>query len=439
MTSATGPGPARGLLVSAPASNSGKTTVTLGLLRALRQAGQPVASAKAGPDYIDPRFHAAASGEECVNLDPWAMRPGLLHRLFSDRASGNGLVVVEGMMGLFDGAADGSGSAADLAAMLGLPVILVVDVSAQAHSVAALVRGFAGHRDDTAIAGLILNRVGGPRHEAMLRSALDPAGIPVLGVLGRDRRLELPSRHLGLVQADEHENLENFLETAGEIVGNAVDLAALAGIAEATVEPASGGRLLPPLGQRMAIARDEAFAFCYPHFVDAWRQAGAEMSFFSPLADEAPPADADAVYLPGGYPELHGGVLASNTTFKQGLRGAAERGATVYGECGGYMVLGRGIVDADGVRHEMAGLLPLETSFAERRLNLGYRRLASRDGAPWPGALTGHEFHYATTLEAGPGEPVYGATDARGEDLGAIGLCAGTVSGSFVHVIDLAP
>ncbi len=438
MTSPAGSQRAPGVLISAPASNSGKTTITLGLLRALVRAGRKVASAKAGPDYIDPRFHAAASGRECINLDPWAMRPGLLHRLFAEQAAAPDLVIVEGMMGLFDGAADGTGSAADLAAMLGLPVILVIDVAAQAHSAAALVRGFAGHRDDTTVAGLILNRVGGPRHEAMLRSALEPLGIPILGAVGRDSRLELPSRHLGLVQAGEHQDLDLFLETAGEIVADAVDLDTLAGIAGVAPAELTGCPGLPPLGQRMAIARDEAFAFCYPHFLQGWQEAGAELSFFSPLADEAPSVDADAIYLPGGYPELHGGVLAANRTFQGGLRAAAERGVTVYGECGGYMVLGNGIVDAEGTRHEMTGLLPLETSFAERRLHLGYRRLASNGRAPWPGALTGHEFHYATTLAEGPGEPLFEAVDARGDHLGGMGLSAGSVSGSFVHVIDLA-
>ena len=438
MTPATGPQRARGLLISAPGSNSGKTTITLGLLRALARTGRSVASAKAGPDYIDPRFHAAASQHECINLDPWAMRPALLRRLFAEKAIGHEMIIVEGMMGLFDGAADGTGSAADLAAMLGLPVILVIDVAAQSHSAAALARGFACHRDDTTVAGLILNRVGGSRHEAMLRSALEPVGIPVLGAVGRDRRLELPSRHLGLVQAGEHENLDAFLDSAGEIAADAIDLAALTDLAAAASAPEAGSRILPPLGQRMAIARDEAFAFCYPHFIDAWREAGAQLSFFSPLAGEPPPADADAIYLPGGYPELHGGVLAHNAGFGEGLRAAAERGATVYGECGGYMVLGKGIVDAEGTRHEMTGLLPLETGFEERRPHLGYRRLTSRGRAPWPGPLTGHEFHYATTLAEGPGEPLFEAVDARGDRLGAVGLSAGSVSGSFVHVIDLA-
>lgn len=439
--------PARGLLIAAPASNSGKTTITLGLLRALVRAGRDVVSAKAGPDYIDPRFHAAATRTDCINLDPWAMRPELLGALYANLGGQRDLVLVEGMMGLFDGAADGSGSAADLAATLGLPVILVVDVASQAHSVAALVRGFAGHRGDIRIGGLILNRVGGPRHEAMLRAALEPLGVPVVGVVNRDSRLELPSRHLGLVQAQEHETLEAFLETAAGIVGGAVDLDTLVSLAAGNeagkgAATKAGEATLPPLGQRMAIARDEAFAFAYPHHLSAWREAGAELSFFSPLANETPSRDADAVFLPGGYPELHAGRLAGNTAFLAGLRTAASDGTCVYGECGGYMVLGRGLVDAAGARHAMAGLLALETSFAERRLHLGYRRLRPVSDFPfsdfpWSAPVSAHEFHYASISEEGGGERLFEASDALGQDLGLVGLREGSVAGSFMHVIDL--
>lgn len=431
-------GGARALLIAAPASGSGKTTITLALLRALRSAGRRVASAKAGPDYIDPRFHAAASGRDCVNLDPWAMRPDLIRALFARLADDRDLVLVEAMMGLFDGAADGSGSAADLAAMLGLPVVLVVDVASQAHSVAALVQGFARFRPDVAVAGVILNRVGSPRHEAMLRAALGAIAIPVLGAVPRDRRLELASRHLGLVQAGEHAELERFLDDAAGIVAGAIDIEALIQAAHPMAAiPAAVVPSLPPLGNRMTIARDEAFAFLYPHLVDGWRGAGAELSFFSPLADEAPAADADAVYLPGGYPELHAGRIAGNARFLGGLRDAAASGAAVYGECGGYMVLGAGLTDAQSARHAMAGLLPVETSFAARKLHLGYRRLRPRGTGPWNAPLAAHEFHYASIVDEGPGEALFDAADAAGVPLGSVGRTAGTVAGSFMHVVDL--
>ncbi|WP_029057641.1 cobyrinate a,c-diamide synthase [Stappia stellulata] len=423
-----------GLLIAAPGSGAGKTTLTLALLRALKNAGLRVASAKSGPDYIDPKFHEAASGRPCVNLDAWAMQADGIRGLASRQADTADLLLVEGAMGLFDGAADGSGSAADLATILALPVVLVVDCAKQAQSIAALVRGFRDHRDDILIAGLILNRIGSPRHEAMLRTALDPLGIPVLGALPRDRALSLPERHLGLVQAEEHADLAAFLDQAAALCARHLDLSALTDLA-APLGRSSPQPGLPPLGQRIAVARDVAFAFCYPHLLDGWRAAGAELTFFSPMGDEAPSPDADAVYLPGGYPELHAGQLAAATRCLDGLRSAAARGALVFGECGGYMTLGQGLTDADGNRHAMAGLLPLETSFATRKLHLGYRVLTPIGATPFAGPLSAHEFHYATTTHEGAAERLFSARDATGSPLADMGLRAGNVMGSFAHVI----
>ncbi|TFF22126.1 cobyrinate a,c-diamide synthase [Jiella endophytica] len=429
-----------GLMIAAPSSGAGKTTVTLALIAALRAAGHRVASAKAGPDYIDPAFHAAASGRECVNLDPFAMRPDLLCFLAGQRAADADLFVTEAAMGLFDGAADGTGSAADLAATIGAKIVLVVDCARQSHSVAALVSGFHRFRTDTRLAGLILNRIGSERHRAMLAEALAPLGVPVLAALPRRDELTLPSRHLGLVQAGEHGDLAGFFERAAAWMAGHADLDALVVLATPpTPRPLRATPPLPPLGRKIAVARDEAIAFAYPHMLAGWRQAGAELAFFSPLADETPAGDADAVFLPGGYPELHAGRLAAAEGFRAGCRAAAERGALVYGECGGYMVLGESLVDAGGERHKMLGLLPLQTSFAERRRHLGYRRLTPLGEGPFGPAnedLMGHEFHYATTLQEGPGEPLFAVHDARGADLGQTGLRNGRVMGSFCHVID---
>jgi cobyrinic acid a,c-diamide synthase len=430
----------KGILIAAPASGSGKTTVTLGLLRALKERGVALAPAKAGPDYIDPAFHAAASGAPCFNLDPWAMRPELIGALASRMTEGDKLLVVEAMMGLFDGAIDGTGSAADLAALLGLPVILVVDCSRQSQSVAALVSGFRDFRPDVLIAGLVLNRVGSVRHEAMLRAALEPLGIPVIGAIARDEALHLPERHLGLVQAGEHGDLEAFISHAGRVMGERLDIGRIEEIArqvQPSVAPANVPRL-PPLGQHIAVARDDAFAFAYTHILDGWRRRGAALSFFSPLADEAPDSQADAIYLPGGYPELYGGRLASVSRFRDGLLQAATKGIAIYGECGGYMVLGEGLEDAEGKRHEMLGLLPLETSFARRKLHLGYRKLTPLAGVPWNAPLRGHEFHYASIVREGAGTRLFRVTDALDEDLGEAGLRVGSVSGSYMHVIDIA-
>jgi cobyrinic acid a,c-diamide synthase len=430
-----------GLIIAAPASGSGKTVVTLAVLRALTRAGVRVNAFKVGPDYIDPAFHAAATGRPCLNLDPWAMRAATIAHLLNRLCSDADLIVGEGVMGLFDGAADGTGSTADVAATTGWPVVLVVDVRGQAASVAALLRGFAGHRADVAVAGVIFNRVGSEAHADTLRRAVAPLGLPVVGCLPRLEQLTLPERHLGLIQAGERTDLRTFLDAAADVVEQRLDLKQLQRLARAArLVEANGSNLsVPPLGQRIAVARDIAFAFAYPALLAQWREAGAEISLFSPLTDEAPSAQADAIYLPGGYPELHAGRLAGNRQFMTGLRAAAGRGATIFGECGGYMVLGAGLVDPDGASHAMAALLPLQTSFAERRLHLGYRcaRLASDCALGTRGAaFRGHEFHYAVIGDEGQGEPLFLCNDARGRALGPSGRRAGTVFGSFLHLID---
>lgn len=429
-----------GFLVAAPSSGSGKTTVTLGLLRALKRRGIALAPGKAGPDYIDPAFHAAAAGAACLNYDPWAMRPELISANAGLQTAGGALQVVEAMMGLFDGAADGGGSAADLARLLRLPVVFVVDCARLSHSVAPLVRGFAEFDRNVMLAGIVLNRMGSDRHEAMLRSALDRAGIAVFGALRRDDALVLPERHLGLVQAGEHAALESFVEKAADAVEAGCDIDAILRASRFFGARPGAANIdrLPPLGQSIAVARDNAFAFIYEHLLLGWRRRGAEISFFSPLTDEGPDSAADAVYLPGGYPELHGGKLAAAAGFRSGMEAAIARGALVYGECGGYMVLGEGLIDAEGRRHAMLGALPLVTSFAERRRHLGYRRLQPLDGFVWQKPLTAHEFHYANIVGEGDAERLFQAEDALGEALGTVGLKRGRVAGSFMHVIDLA-
>ncbi len=443
----------RGLLIAAPASGSGKTLVTLALLRHFRDAGRAVGSVKVGPDYIDPAFHRAASGRPCFNLDTWAMRPATLSAVLARASAEAELILGEGVMGLFDGAGpEGLGSTASLAAATGWPVALVVDAKGMGASAAALVEGFLTHRPASGatapIAGVIFNRVGGPGHAELLRAACAGLPVPVLGCLRRRAGLVLPERHLGLVQAAEHADLEAFLEAAAAAVAEDLDLDALAALARASglapagpiAGPIAGREApLPPLGQHIAVARDPAFAFAYPALLETWRAAGAELSVFSPLGDEAPDPAAEAVYLPGGYPELQAGRLAGNRRFLDGLRAAAARGAAVYGECGGYMVLGRTLTDAEGRRHAMAGLLPVATSFAAPRLALGYREVSQDQASPLGPAgarFRGHEFHYAVPGEGEGAAPLFRGRDAGGRDLGPLGARAGQVFGSFVHLID---
>ncbi|NOX73362.1 MAG: cobyrinate a,c-diamide synthase, partial [Alphaproteobacteria bacterium] len=309
--------------------------------------------------------------------------------------------------------------------------VLILDTAKQSQSVAAVVEGFANHRNDVGVVGVIFNNTGSARHEAMLTGALAGSGLPVLGAVRRQSGLEHPSRHLGLVQASERPDLEEYLERVADIVSDCLDLDRLLALAAPLPAPVSTPAFTPP-AQRISIARDAAFAFAYPHLLADWRKAGAEISFFSPLDDQAPP-DCDLVFLPGGYPELHAGRLAANAHFLNGLRHTAKT-AAIYGECGGYMVLGDGLIDADGKRHAMAGLLALETSFAKRRLHLGYRHLSPL-GGPFSGELTAHEFHYASTIQS-KGAPLFKAQNAEGDPLPDMGLVNGRVSGSFAHVID---
>ena len=434
---------APGLVIAAPASGSGKTTVTLGLLRACRRLGLAAGSAKVGPDYIDPHYHAAASGKPCFTLDGWAMRRCLIAGLAARAARDVDLLIVEGVMGLFDGAprsgAVPDGSTAEMAQLLGLPVVLVVDASRQGQSVAATVHGFSTYRPELTIAGVILNRVSGPRHDHLLRGALERTGVRVFGSLPASDAIAVPSRHLGLVQAGEMDTLERFLDTAAGTVADAVDIPELAAAASPLrVSPADWTCALPPPGQRVALARDLAFGFAYDHLLDGWRAQGAEVVSFSPLADEPPPADADAVYLPGGYPELHAGRIAAATRFMSGLRAHAGAGHPVYGECGGYMVLGSALVDAHGAAHPMAGLLELETSMAGSGLSLGYRLATARVASPLAArgsVLRGHEFHHARVVRE-DGEALFDLADATGAALGSSGLRSGPVFGSFFHVID---
>lgn len=434
--------------MAAPRSGSGKTTVVLGLQRALARRGVQVRGAKCGPDYIDPAFHLAATGHPSFNFDSFAMDDALLARLGARTGEGADLILAEGSMGLFDGIdgpAGRTGATADIAARFGWPVLLVVDVSGQAQSAGAVALGCAGYDLRIAVAGVILNKVASDRHRRLAEVGMARAGIPVLGALARQADLALPERHLGLVQARETRDLEQRLERLADFVEASVDLDRVVASARAA-EMDGGSRpaapamsALRPPGQRIALAADEAFSFVYPHVTEGWRAAGAEIVPFSPLADEPPPPGCDACWLPGGYPELHAGRLASAQKFLGGLRDFSTR-HPVHGECGGYMALGRTLTDAEGHAHEMAGLLPVATSYATRKLHLGYRiATLLQDGVLGPRGATfvGHEFHYASVTNASEAEDCALARmrDGEGRPLGVAGHQIGRISGSFLHAI----
>jgi cobyrinic acid a,c-diamide synthase len=438
---------ARAFIIAAPNSGAGKTIVTLAVLSALARRGMAVRAAKAGPDYIDPAFHTAAIGISSINLDSWAMPKELLSALAVQAAAGGDILVIEGVMGLFDGAAAAAGrrgATADLAAQFALPVVLVLDVARQAQSAAAVVRGFATHDPAVRIAGVILNRCASERHRALVGDAIQEAGFAVFGALPQDAALTLPERHLGLVQAAEHADLAAFTARLAEKAEHHLALDAILACARplsAEAPPAAACRTpaLPPPGQRIALASDAAFSFVYPHLVATWREAGAEIKTFSPLTDQAPPEDADCCWLPGGYPELHAGALAAAQGFSTGLRRFAET-RPVHGECGGYMVLGQELEDAAGRRHVMTGLLGHSTSFAKRKLHLGYRSarllvdsVLGRRGA----VIRGHEFHYASLTGACGDGPLAEIADTQGRIVETGGR-RGRVTGAFFHAIAAA-
>lgn len=432
---------ARAIIIGAPRSGSGKTSVTIGILRALARRGLRVRGAKSGPDYIDPGFHEAATGLSGVNLDSWAMAPGLLNALAGNAAADTDFVVLESAMGLFDGipgTPGRSGAASDLAALYGIPTLLVLDVSGQSTTVAAVAKGFATFRPDVRIAGVVFNRLGSERHRKLCTEAVEALGLPVVGAIMRDPTLTMPERHLGLVQAGEHDDLIAFIDRMADMVERSLDLDAVMRLAE-PLQPSGGdfASALPPPGQRIAVAQDKAFTFIYPHVANRWRETGAEIIPFSPLADEAPDPTCDVCWLPGGYPELHARKLAAAANFRAGMATFAHT-KPVHGECGGFMVLGEALEDAEATTHRMLGLLGHVTSFAKRKMHLGYRQARLLADCPLGSVGTvvrGHEFHYAQTIGAGNDQPLAELADGQGAPLGPSGYRRGHVSGTFFHAI----
>lgn len=439
---------ARGFIVAGTSSGVGKTTIATALAGALRARGLRVQPFKAGPDYIDPTYLARAAGRSCRNLDTWMVPPETVRELFTRAASDADVALVEGVMGLFDGADDGAGSAAHLARLLGLPVVLVIDARAMAQSAAAMVLGYQRFDPEVRVAGVILNRVAGARHAAICREAiLAHTGVPVIGAIPRDEEAAIPERHLGLVPDVETPAADRWFDGLTQLAATHLDLDALLAIAAPVgtaevaqpVFPAS----TPAHHARIAIARDEAFHFYYQDSLDLLEAHGAELVPFSPLADAALPA-CDAVYIGGGFPELFAADLARNEAMRSALRAAAARGVPVYGECGGLMYLGRGMADFEGVRHEMAGLVPAESVMQATRLTLGYREVESRGTPLLPAGqrMRGHEFHWSA-LTSPPSEDgaAYRVLDQDGR---ADGYRVGSVTATYVHAHlatrrDLAP
>lgn len=416
--STTGKAGARAVMVSAVASGQGKTTVTAALARKLVRQGQRVRVFKTGPDFLDPMVLQRASGAPVENLDLWMVGLDRCRCLLAQAAAEADVILIEGVMGLYDG----TPSSADLSRQFGVPVLAVIDASAMAQTAGAVVQGLRDYGPVT-LAGVMANRIGSARHAKMVADSL--RDVPLLGTLPRQQQ-SLPERHLGLVQPDEVDAIDEVLDgLAEQLVLDAdrwhalppVDLTCIA------VQP---GRTPALTGKTIAVARDAAFAFLYSANLDCLRELGAEIRFFSPLADEPVPADAHAVYLPGGYPELHGQTLAAAVRWKQSIRAAHEARLPILAECGGMMALADSLADKDGNSWPMAGLLPGQVQMQARLAALGPQAWHTPKGE-----LRGHAFHYSrlTTDVAPAARTVKHLTSEDGEAI----YCVGTLTASYFH------
>jgi len=440
------PRPLPRLMVAALRGGSGKTTLTLGLIQALKDRGLAVAPFKKGPDYIDPFWHSEAAGSPCRNLDPYLMGAGQVRASFAYHSRGFDAAVVEGNRGLYDGMdAQGSYSSAELAKLLGLPVVLVVDCSMASRTVAAVVLGCQRFDPGLNLAGVVLNPVANARQEGVIRRAISEAtGLPVLGAVPR-LAFDLPERHMGLLPPQEHARAAEALRQAARGVAAHVDVPALLSVMDRAPALADSGPpkglfpAQPPAegGPRIGVIRDAAFGFYYPENLEALANHGARLVFCSALTDDGLPA-VDALYLGGGFPETHAGRLAANRGFKAALQAAHRAGLPIYAECGGLMYLGRRLI-AGGGEHAMAGVFPLDFAMQKRPQGHGYTLCRVEAANPfWPLGLEfrAHEFHYSKPLPLEGARLEFAFRVARGR--GVIGDGEGLISratvGTYHHV-----
>jgi cobyrinic acid a,c-diamide synthase len=430
------------LVIAGVSSGVGKTTIATGLMAALVARGLRVQPFKVGPDYIDPSYHTAVCGRPSRNLDGWLVGEAATVELFGRAAADADIAVVEGVMGLYDGRSGSGeqGSTAQAAKLLGLPVVLIIDAGKAARSAGAMALGFRAFDPDVRIAGVIVNRIASERHGATVRAAIErEAGVPVLGMLPRDEALVLPERYLGLIPVVEGATAAAFFDRAREVVARHVDLDRVIAIAAAAAAPAMPKPVLFPaepmaVQARIAVAMDRAFSFYYPDSLDLLRAWGADVVPFSPLTDETVPEDCGAVYIGGGFPELFAGQLAANHAMLGALRRAAAAGRVLYGECGGLMYLGESLTDAQGRRHAMAGLLPVNSTMRSSRLTLAYWDLRTRRDGPLATAgrrLRGHEFHWSIPDRVPAADEALYELEGTGR---LEGFCRGSVFGSYVHL-----
>jgi cobyrinic acid a,c-diamide synthase len=433
----------KGVLIAGVSSGVGKTTVTVGLIAALRRRGLRVQPFKVGPDYIDTSYHAeAAGGVASRNLDLWLLPADAMRTLYARATRGADIAVVEGVMGLFDGRLGGEGlaSSAHVARELDLPVVLVVDAGKLSWSAGALVLGYRSFDPDVRLSGVILNRVGGARHAAELKRSIEErAGVPVLGWLPKREELGVPERYLGLVPTTEGPGWHTYLDAAEGAVTGRVDLARLLELAGGATSGTGADELFPsrPVAPAaaIAVARDAAFSFYYQDGLDLLAAWGAELVPFSPLTHAALPDGTSAVYIGGGFPELFASGLADNGSMLESLRAAHGRGMPMYAECGGLMLLGRSLVDARSRRHMLAGVVPMDSTLSGTRLTIGYRDArAARDTLLLGRGQTvrAHEFHWSSPMHDVASEDA--AYDVDDRQPAAEGFASGHTLASYLHL-----
>lgn len=438
-------------MIAAPHGRSGKTVLTLGLLRALCRQGCAVQPFKKGADFIDPGWHTVAAGRTSRNLDRYFMEPDQIRAVVRGASAGADVCVVEAAMGLYDGLdAEGSTSSAEIAKITATPVVLVLDVTRMTRTAGALVLGCCAFDTDVRIAGVILNRVRGARQRALVTEVIErTCGIPVVGAVPADARLNVPDRHLGLVTSGETDERERLLDGIADVVAEWVDLDAVRAIAASAGElPAAEGSGLvgdaadaPGARATIAVVRDEAFSFYYPENLAALECAGACLVFVRSLGDEALPSDVDGLYVGGGFPEEFAKQLQANEAFRRSVRERAEHGLPVYAECGGLMYLGRRLVHR-GRSYDMAGVLGLDTVVQDRQTAHGYARAVVGASGSWldPGmVLVGHEHHHSQATDLDPAlRFAYAVERGRGIVPGFDGACTGNVVAGYLHVNALA-
>ncbi len=438
------------IIIAATGSGVGKTSLALGIVRALRQQGLRVQTFKVGPDFLDPTYLARASGRICYNLDAWMTSADYVRQLFAQATAEADLAVIEGVMGLFDGASPSTleGSTAEIALLLAAPVVLAVPAHGAARSLAATVKGFAEFEPEVRLAGVIANQAGSPRHHAWLAESLSAAGLPpLLGAVPRGALPTLESRHLGLVTADQSGLDDQTLDRLADGCTRHLDMKRLVELAScgatAGLPSSAGGTADTAVARRvrLGIARDEAFHFYYPDNLESLQRGGAELAAFSPLGDAALPEDLDGLYFGGGYPEVHAARLAANAPLLDAVRAFAASGRPVYAECGGLMYLGDALRTLDGARHTLAGVLPIETTMLKTLKTLGYAEATFAGDSLWGAAgqcCRGHEFHYSEiAADRGPSEgwrPAYHLRHRRSETAAFEGLAKGAVLAGYVHL-----